>query len=285
MRTAIQLAATLVLCLPGFVAPARAEVTESETKRHAFTGVKELDVDTIYGEIKAEGYSGNEVQVEVIKTIKAENQAAMDRAKREVKLDVTNSDGLARFYVDGPFRCNNCGNNNQGWRWNDDDRRYKVRYDFHVKVPRGVNIDLRTVNEAGISVKGTSGNFALRSVNSGIEMIDVEGSGSVRTVNGKVTATFVRNPSNDCEFHTVNGKVDIAFRQGFGADLRMKTMNGNFYTDFEVTGLPAEAPEISGGQGTKFVYRSNRFTRVRVGAGGPQMRFETLNGDVLIRKQ
>ncbi len=281
MRTAIQAVALLALCA---LMPARADVTESETKRHAFTGVKELDVDTVYGEIKVEGYTGGEVQVEVVKTITAENQAAMDRAKKDIKLDVTNTDGTAKFYVDGPFRGNR-GNDNQGWRWNDDDRRYKVRYDFRIKVPKGVNLDLRTVNEAGISVKGTAGKFALRSVNSGIEMTDVEGSGSVRTVNGPIKATFSRNPTSDCEFHTVNGKVDIGFRPGFGADMRMKTLNGNFYTDFEVTGMPVESPEVSGGQGTKFVYKSNRFTRVRAGGGGPQMRFETLNGDVLIRKQ
>ena len=122
-------------------------------------------------------------------------------------------------------------------------------------------------------------------VNSGIEMTDVEGSGSVRTVNGPVKATFARNPTADCEFHTVNGKVDIAFRQGFGANVRMKTMNGGFFTDFDVTALPADGPEVNERQGTKYVYRSNRFTRVRVGSGGPDMRFETLNGDVLIRKQ
>jgi len=284
MRTTTSSVALLALCAAMASTPARAEVTDSETKRHAFTGVKELDVDTVFGEIKVEGYSGSEVQVEVVKTIRAENQAAMDRAKKDIKLDVTNADGLAKFYVDGPFRCN-CGNNNQGWRWNDDDRRYKVRYDFHIKIPKGVNLDLRTVNDAGISVKGTSGNFALRSVNSGIEMTDVEGSGSVRTVNGPIKATFTKNPGSDCEFHTVNGKVDIGFRPGFSADLRMKTMHGNFLTDFEVTGMPADPPEVSGAQGTKFVYRSNRFTRVRVGSGGPQMRFETLNGDVLIRKQ
>ncbi|MEO8025083.1 MAG: hypothetical protein ABI823_01335 [Bryobacteraceae bacterium] len=276
--------ACLLVALAASVALAAPEVSESETKKHTFTGVKELGVDTLWGEINVEGYSGSEVQVEVVKTIKAENQAAMDRAKKDVKLDVTNTDGRARLYVDGPFRCN-CGDGDRGWRWNDDDRRYRVRYDFTIKVPRGVNLDLRTVNDAGIKVKNTAGNFALRSVNSGIEMTDVEGSGSVRTVNGPVKATFAKNPTGECEFHTVNGKVDIGFRPGFGANLRMKTMNGGLFTDFDVAPLPAEGPEVNEKRGTKYVYRSNRFTRVKVGPGGPDMRFETLNGDVLIRKQ
>jgi hypothetical protein len=34
----------------------------------------------------------------------------------------------------------------------------------------------------------------------------------------------------------------------------------------------------------RFVYHANEYTRVRVGSGGPQITFETLNGNVRARR-
>jgi hypothetical protein len=34
----------------------------------------------------------------------------------------------------------------------------------------------------------------------------------------------------------------------------------------------------------KFVYRPGRLSRVRIGAGGPELKFQTVNGDIRIRK-
>ena len=62
-------------------------------------------------------------------------------------------------------------------------------------------------------------------------------------------------------------------------------MNGAAYTDFETTlALPktAEAVERSNG---KFVYRPDRAQNVRVGSGGPELSFDTLNGTIRIKKE
>jgi hypothetical protein len=53
------------------------------------------------------------------------------------------------------------------------------------------------------------------------------------------------------------------------------------YTDFDTTALPALMPVSERKQG-KFVYKSDRSAGVRVGGGGPELRFETLNGDIRI---
>ena len=64
----------------------------------------------------------------------------------------------------------------------------------------------------------------------------------------------------------------------------MKTMNGGLYTDFDVSALPvaAAAPENRNG---KFVWSSRRMTGVRIGRGGPELQFETLNGNVMIKNR
>jgi len=64
--------------------------------------------------------------------------------------------------------------------------------------------------------------------------------------------------------------------------MRVKTFNGSAYTDFESTALAAQASAAQ--NGTKWVYRKNQFANLRVGKGGPELTFETLNGDIRIRK-
>ena len=132
--------------------------------------------------------------------------------------------------------------------------------------------------------EGTSGDFKISNVNGGIEMKEVEGSGSVQTVNGPVKVTFARNPTRRTSFKSVNGTLDVSFRPGLNADVKMKTMNGGLFTDFPVTALPVAATQPERRNG-KFVWQSNRMTGVRIGSGGPELSFETLNGDVLIKNR
>jgi DUF4097 and DUF4098 domain-containing protein YvlB len=106
------------------------------------------------------------------------------------------------------------------------------------------------------------------------------GSGRAHTVNGGVKVSFTANPSAASSFKTVNGNVDVSFVDGLSADFSMKTFNGGLFTDFDVQPLAGKVPAAPERREGKFVYRANEFTRVRVGRGGPELSFETLNGNV-----
>ena len=161
---------------------------------------------------------------------------------------------------------------------------YKFNYDFKVRVPRDVKLELRTVNNSHITVEGTAGDYTINNVNGPIEMKDIEGSGTIHTVNGGVKVSYARNPQGATSFKSVNGSLDISFRAGLNADVKMKTMNGGLFTDYDVTALPvaAAAPETRNG---KLVWSSRRMTGVRIGRGGPELQFETLNGNVMVRNR
>lgn len=60
-------------------------------------------------------------------------------------------------------------------------------------------------------------------------------------------------------------------------------VNGDAYSDFPVTSLPVAAAEARK-EGSRTVLKSDRFFGVRVGKGGPEIKLETLNGDILIKK-
>jgi hypothetical protein len=68
------------------------------------------------------------------------------------------------------------------------------------------------------------------------------------------------------------------------ADLLFKTFNGEVYSNFDVTPIPVATGETTRKNGM-FVYRSNRLTGGRVGHGGPQIRFETLNGGIRVHEE
>jgi DUF4097 and DUF4098 domain-containing protein YvlB len=204
----------------------------------------------------------------------------METAKKEVTLDITDQPELLKLYVNGPFRCN-CGNGSGGCvNWNGD-RGYRVKMDFQLQVPRNIEVRLKTVNSGHVRVQDVTGNFSVHNVNGGIEMQNVAGSGVAKTVNGPVKVTFRENPREKSDFATINGNVDLYFVRGLAGDFRFKTMNGAVYSDFEMSSLPAQ-PVSSERHGTKFVFRSDRFTGGRVGSGGPEIKAENLNGDIRV---
>ncbi len=245
---------------------------ERGTEHRSFAGVTELVIDNITGTIEVAGSTGGSVEVDVEKTLRARSADRLALAKKEIVLSETQQGGLVRLMVDGPFRNRGGG------------EVYEFEFNFKVRVPRNVALDLRTVNKSNILVEGTSGEFRISNVNGGIEMREVEGFGSVHTVNGPVKVTFAKNPTGATSFKSVNGTLDVSFRGGLNADVRMKTMNGEMYTDFPVSAMPVAAvrPEQRDG---KFIYRSNRMTGVRIGSGGTELSFETLNGEVLIKNR
>lgn len=161
--------------------------------------------------------------------------------------------------------------------------RTRVRVDLELRVPRLVTLDVCAVNGGHVWIEGTDGPFTVRNVNGGLRMVDVRGSGTAATVNGSVQATFAAPPTGATGFRTVNGTVDVTLPPSLSADLRLTTRNGGLYTDFETTRLPTKLSTVEQKNGRR-MYQAGRYTAVRVGRGGPELTFETLNGDVRVRR-
>jgi hypothetical protein len=254
-----------------------AEVGEKQTIRKTVPAAQWIDVDNIFGSIKVSGYEGREIQMVAQETIRADSSEKVAEARRDVKLDISQQGDTVRFYVDGPFR-------DQRDRWRDRGRPgYMVQYDFEIKVPRKTGFRLCTVNKGNIDVDGVTGDFQVRNVNGGIQMRGVDGSGEVRTVNGGIQVVFNRNPQSSTSFATINGKIDVGFQPGLSANVLMKTFNGDIYSDFPMTLLPASAMTVDTSDG-KRRYRAGKFMSTRVGSGGPEIKFDGFNGEVLIRE-
>jgi len=263
-------------------------VTEQETINKSYAlpvsgERRSVVVDNIWGNVHVTGGSSDQVQLVAKKKIRAESKDALELAKKEVTLDVTQQGSLLKFYVNGPFRCqcrcDDCDGCNRR-----DHQGYIVKYEFELQVPRDVDLTARTVNDGDVIVKDVSGQYSVHNVNGAVEMTNISGSGTAKTINGELKVFFRGNPQNNSSFSTINGDVDLYFLPKLSADLRFKTFNGEIYSDFQMSSLPARQAQEQRTTG-KFVFRADRFTGGRVAAGGPEIKIETLNGDIHIRER
>ena len=234
--------------------------------------VSELLVDQISGYIHVTGGTGSDIQVTVEKRIRAESQAALADAQREVTFDMTQQGNSVKLYEDGPFRSH------------DGDRHshYSVTFDCDIQAPSGASLDLHTLNSS-IQVKNSTGDYKVHTLNGKVDMQAVGGSGSAETLNGSVNVAFSRNPARESSFRTLNGSIDLYFHNNPDANLDLQTMHGGVYADFDVTTLPTTVKgEISG---NRFVYRTGGNMKVRAGKGGPELSLRTMNGSIRLHSK
>lgn len=242
-----------------------------------------VDVDNVNGYVHVTATESSEVELRAHETIKAETDNDLSLARKEVSLDVKEDPGTLSILYDAPWRCReharNCGDQHR--------RFYEVIYDIDISVPRGSRLAISTVNNGDVEIKNSAGPFEVHNVNGAINMEGISGAGDAKTVNGPVLVRFAKEPSGGCNIKTVNGSVDVYFPRDLSADLLFKTFNGQVYTDFDVSPRPSPAsPEQQAERnGGRFVYRSNRYVAGRVGRGGQEFSFETLNGDIRLHEQ
>lgn len=257
---------------------ARAEVVDSrtlaETLRVSPDEEVTVIVDNVFGRVAVTGSDGNEVEMHATETVRGDLRGDIDRARAEIELNVEQEPGRIAFRV---RRKDGCDCRNQHWDG------YVVSYDIELKVPRRAAVDLSTVNEGDVVVTGVHGDFDLANVNGGIELSGARGSGRISTVNGRIGARFERAPSEDAVFKTVNGDVEVAFPDDVSANFDFESFRGDVFTDFEIVSVGAASAPAATGRGLRRLSKP-RSVRFRVGAGGPTYSFNTLNGDIYVRK-
>jgi hypothetical protein len=262
----------------------RDERRDSRRLQFSGAGTRTLDVRTLNGSIRVTGDGGSDVRFEAVTRVEAEDDAALRMGLQDVKIEAEERGDTVAVTVRDDGR-NTCGDENwqRGPAWWDR-RRYSTSTELTLQVPRDVRVRLCTVNGGTLTVTGINGDFDVSNVNGKVVLTDLGGSGRANTVNGGIEATFTAAPRAESLFKTVNGSIEARFPRSLSADLSLKTFNGGLFTDFDTTPLPVTAERVERSDRPKYAYRQRGVTRVRVGAGGPGLTFETLNGDVRITR-
>jgi len=271
------------LCL-GLMAAHAQEYKEHITKQ--FNMQKgAVAICDLNGSIKVEGYAGDKVIIDIDETITADDQQTINDAKKEFKLGFDQQSDSLMAYTAEPYDTRPHRN-----RYYDNDNYhhidYEVKLEYTVKVPFNVNLYVSTVNHGHITVKDVYGQLKVNNVNGSIEIVNAKGATSAHTVNGPVTVNYLSVPPEASSYYTVNGKMNITYPASLSADLQFKSMNGQFYTDFDdAQVMPSKVVKTASDNGGTTVYKLNKASDVRIGAGGKLFKFETLNGNIYIKKQ
>ncbi len=243
-----------------------------------------LAVYNVFGSINVEGYAGDKIIMEIDETISGDSQQIVDEGKKEFKLMFDQKADSVIAYIAAPY-------DSRPHRWQREyEYRPRIEYtyklDYTIKVPFNMALCVSTVNDGHMYVKNVYGALKVTNVNGGIEIVNAKGATYAHTVNGPVTVNYLSVPPDASSYQTINGKMNITFPANLAADLEFKSMNGQFYTDFpDVEMLPAQVIKTAAKGNSGTVYKLNKNQQVRVGAGGKVFKFETLNGDIYIKKQ
>jgi hypothetical protein len=276
-----------------FAAPlaARAAFEHRETVTRTFqlpaiSGARLLVVDNVIGSIDIESGSGDTVELTLQQTYVAKNAAELARAREEVVFEVVEKPGRLELVQGGPWRCRGReGRHGNCCCDHDDDRDYEVRFDWTLKVPKTLDLEVDNVNDGAIRIAGITGHLDVSHVNDDVTLARVGGEVEARTVNGELKVDFSALPVGDCEFGTVNGDIDLAFPKGLGAELSFATLNGEVYTDFpfELGTLPKTSEHSK--SGGRRHHEVGGTTQAVLGGGGIDLDCKTVNGDITIRER
>jgi hypothetical protein len=228
---------------------------------------KWVKLQNINGDVEVMAASGNRVEVTAIKRAKRGDDPEVVRI--EVKRYGSDDENVSICAIWGDATCDESGYRSNRRRHRDHDED-EVSVEFTVRLPRGVNIDLGTVN-GSVDVRGVTGEVNASSVNGGVDAVSEGGPVTASTVNGSIRASMRTLGSGDLEFSTVNGSITVELPDNIDADLRMTTVNGTLSSrDFPLT--------VTG----RFNPQNMRAT---IGRGGTRLSFSTVNGNVELRKR
>jgi hypothetical protein len=243
-----------------------------------------VGIYNLFGPIKVEGYSGNKVVMEIDETISGDDQQTVERGKKEFKLEFEQKADSIMAYISEPW---NTKPHQYNRHWNE--RRnieYRVKLQFVVKVPYNVDLDASTVNDGDLYVKDVYGKLNINNVNGKIDIVNAKGTTRAHTVNGGVTVNYLAVPPDASSYYTINGELRVTYPSSLAADVSFKSMNGEFYTDFQdVQVMPSKVTKSENKSGSGTTYKLSKLSDIRFGAGGKTFKFETLNGNVYIKKQ
>ncbi len=243
-----------------------------------------LTIYNVWGSIKVEGYAGDKVLMEIDKTISGKTSDIVEQGKQEFKLAFEQTSDTMMAYIAEPY-----DSRPHEWRynnWNNNHIEYKYTLEFTIKVPYSMNLHVSTVNEGDVVVENVTGALSVHNVNGPITITNAKGTTDAHTINGNLTVNYLSVPPESSSYYTLNGKLEVTYPANLSADLEFKSMNGGFYTDFpDFEVLPTRITKNVQKKDGGTIYKLNKDTALRFGSGGRTFKFETLNGNIYIKKQ
>ena len=107
----------------------------------------------------------------------------------------------------------------------------------------------------------------------------------LHTINGDIDISYALAPAAGSSCHTLNGTIKVTYPEDLSADIKLKSMNGSFYTDFPNAEVAPQTVVKKNSSGAGTTYKLSKDTYLKIGKGENKLNFETLNGNIYIKKR
>ena len=144
--------------------------------------------------------------------------------------------------------------------------RRSVNVEYHLKVPAGLHLSVKTEN-GGIGLHNVDGTIVASTTNGGVRGTNLAGAVSARIVNGGISMDVAR-VAGPIELESVNGGIHLEVPADLNADVDAQAVNGGVSTD---DALPVNAAD-----------RSRTRISGKLNGGGVRLAAHTVNGGVRI---
>ena len=232
---------------------ASAKAADQWARNYDVSAGGRLEIINVNGRITAEATDGSRIEISAERTAKASSEEAAKELLGKIEMREEIGEGRVRIEVRAP-RFNGGGGHEIQWT---------------VKVPRGVGVDLRTIN-GGVKMMGLEGDVRARSTNGGITGVRLAATSlDAAVTNGGVEIELTKPvATGSFELEAVNGGVSLMLPGDSKANVSGRCVNGGIAT--------ADLPlEIVGEQ-------TRRRLDATLNGGGAKVSLETVNGGVKI---
>jgi hypothetical protein len=237
---------------------AAGQASDTWTRTYKVASGGQLQLINVNGRIDAEAAAGNEVEVVATRTAKATSDSAAKELLDRIEMREEVGDSRVRVEVRPPSMSGLSGHE---FKWT-------------IKVPKGVNVDLRTIN-GGVHVTGLTGEVLVKSTNGGLNGTDIMASRiDASVVNGGVSFELAAalDGHEQIELQSVNGGATLALPSDSKASIIGRAVNGGVHVD----------------DGLALARSSDEDSRRRVegtlNGGGARVDVHTVNGGVRFQK-
>jgi len=234
-----------------------------------------LKIGLINGGITVKGYDGKDAIIE--------SHGSSDGEEHEPHRPPRGAEGMKRI-----------GNTAMGLTATEEDNVLTIsafpgrESDLVVQVPVNTSLKLSCINGGDIVVDRISGEIEVNNTNGGVKLTNVSGSVIAHALNKDVVVKLNQiTPDKSMAFTSLNGNIDVTLPADTKARVKMKTDNGEIYTDFDIKlDASGSKPIVEDGRANhgKYKVRVDHAMYGTINGGGPDLRFETFNGNVYIRK-
>jgi len=276
MKTTIT--ALIALVLAASTSHAAGSVEEQKNWKDTYTvntATPHLRISNIWGGVKVRTGESSQISVSAVELRSAPDQERFEQSFESIRLDVKSDAYGVSLLVGDP---------DERWQRMEQCRGCRLDIQFEVLVPPGATIDVGTVMDGRVDIEGVTGSVSASNVNGPVRVNGIRECTSIESVNGKVDVGFATSPVNDCTIETINGDITLDVPEGTGLDIKLDLFNGDLSSQLSTSPLDLPATIERTMENGHDQYRIQKFSGLRIGAGGPVYSISSINGDVRIQK-